>query len=84
MQIKRAKMTEVDPYYGRSNSRSVSGPTVYGISYKADDTVWFTRKADAVIFAEWVKHGSWDGIGDLEITMRNQGVQIKGKIVSGH
>ena len=83
--IKREKMTTVDPYYGRTNSRGAKsgGPTVFGVDHK-DTTVWFSKRKDAVAFEKWAKTSNWDGNSDLAHVMYKDGIEVTGKIGSGH
>lgn len=83
--IKKDKMTAVDPYYGKTNARGgkSGGPTVFGVDHKKT-TVWFTKRKDAVEFEKWVKTAKWDGNSDLALSMSKDGINITGKIPSGH
>lgn len=83
--IKREKRGVVDPYYVRSSARAGKGggPTVFGVDHKGT-TVWFSKRKDAVEFEKWVKTSGWDGNADLGMSMYKDGIEITGKIVSGH
>lgn len=82
--IKRSLMLKVDPYYGQGQARGGKrNPPVFGVDHKGD-TVWFTKKKDAQLFIDWPGRRTWDGNADLDGSMLKDGIDIKGKIVSGH
>lgn len=76
MKVVKKNAYDVVNAYGAYKCYNARYKAVYGFEWLGE-WFWFNRKGDAEKAGNWVVSRSWDGMGDLEMILYSEGIELK-------